>query len=94
MNPNILSLVRLPARLTVDETATVLGFTPFEISILVGQRQLKPLGDPPANGHKFFAASIILENAADPSWLDKASRTVTKHWQTKNQRRRRLLNAV
>ncbi len=52
----ILCLRILPARLTIDETATILGFQPHDIPVLISRGLLKPLGHPPPNGQKFFAA--------------------------------------
>ncbi len=88
--PNeILSLPRLPARLNMDEIGRILGFTRDELSVLLRTKQLIPLGKPAANGHKFFAAVEIEELAKDKAWLDKATKTVGRAWQEKNQSRSR-----
>jgi len=39
------------------------------VSIFVVARLLKPLGNPSANGIKFFATSEVLELAKDRAWL-------------------------
>lgn len=83
----VLNMIRLPARLNVEQVAAVLGFTVLEIPILMQAKMLKPLGDPPPNGHKFFAAQEISKLADDPEWLGKASKAVNRHWRAKNQRR-------
>jgi hypothetical protein len=38
---------RLPARLTAEQTAWVLGCQPHDVPILMAARLLKPLGHPP-----------------------------------------------
>ena len=53
---------QLPARLTVEQAAWVLNCQTHDIPILVAARLLKPLGNPPPNGVKFFAASDVLES--------------------------------
>lgn len=78
--------MRLPARLNVEQAGEVLGFLTHEIRVLSSAGLLKPLGKPAANGHKFFCAREILELCQDKQWLDKATRTITKHWQDKNQK--------
>jgi len=78
-------LGRVPARLTVDQVAWVLNCQPHDVPVLVAARLLRPLGNPPPNGIKFFGASDILELAQDRAWLVKATNTVSLHWQKKNQ---------
>jgi len=76
----------LPARLTPEKVAEILGFSPQEISVLMGVGLLKPLGKPAPNAHKYFCASEILELSYNREWLDKATRVISKHWQDKNRR--------
>ena len=83
----ILMWHRLPARLDRDQVATMLGFLPHEISVLLSLGLLKPLGQPVQNGHKFFCASEILSLSQDREWLHKATRAVSKHWQQRNRSR-------
>ena len=78
--------VRLPARLTVTETSILLGFSEHDIRVLVAASLLKPLGDPAKNAPKYFAAAQVQECAADIAWLSKATKTVAKHWKTRNDR--------
>jgi hypothetical protein len=47
-------------------------------------RLLKPLGNPPVNGIKYFSASDVLELSNDRGWLTKATNAITQHWQKKN----------
>ena len=84
-----LSLVgQPPARLTVEQAAWVLGCQPHDVPILVAARLLKPLGNPPPNGIKFFATLEVLELGKDRSWLAKITNTVSQHWQKKNGRQK------
>lgn len=79
-----LNLRHFPACLDVDQTAAMLGRHPDHIPILVDGGFLEPLGDPPKNAVKLFAASDILEKAADVDWLNETSEFLTKHWQRRN----------
>lgn len=83
---SVLTLLHLPARLDVDQTAELLGFLPHEIPVLMKARLLKPLGTPAPNGHKFFCSLEIQQLSRDKAWLDKATRAVAKHWQERNQK--------
>jgi hypothetical protein len=92
MNENqhqfLMVLGQLPARLTVEQAAWALGCQPHDLPILVASRLLKPLGNPPPNAIKFFAASEVLELAKDRSWLARITNTVNQHWQKKNARKK------
>jgi hypothetical protein len=57
-------------------------------SILVAARLIKPLGNPPQNGSKYFASVDIVELARDRTWLAKMSNAITQHWHRQNARRR------
>jgi len=84
----LMLLKQPPARLTVEQTAHALGFQPNDIPILVRAKLLKPLGNPPSSGIKFFATAEILEHAKDRAWLAKATNAIHWHWRTKNGRRK------
>ena len=77
-----------PARLTAEQAAWAINCQPHDIPILVGARLLKPLGNPPANGIKFFGTSDVLELAKDRVWLTKVSNAIYQHWQRQNARKR------
>ena len=77
----------LPARLHAEEAAKVLGFEPHDIPLLIASKFLKPLGSPAPNAPKYFAAMVILELAQNPEWLDRATKTISKHWKVKNSRK-------
>ena len=88
----------MPARFTAEQTAWALNFQEHDIPILVMTRLLKPLGNPPANGAKHFAAVYIAELARDPQWLAKATNAVHEYWHGKNHRKKgrmpRLVSGV
>ena len=77
-------LGQLPARLTVEQAAWVLNCQSHDVPILVASRLLKPLGNPPPNGIKFFATADLLELTKDRNWLVRMSSTIYQHWQRKN----------
>jgi|ERR1039458_9667530 hypothetical protein len=87
MNENsILSCLRLPARLDVNQAAEVLGFLPHELSVLMKVGLVKPLGRPAPNAHKFFSAAEILEMSQNREWLSKCTQQVSKSWKENNGR--------
>ena len=81
-------LGQLPARLTAEQAAWVLNCQVHDIPILVSTRLLRPLGNPPANGIKFFGSADLLELARDRAWLVRMTNAVSQYWQRQNLRRR------
>ncbi len=77
-------LNQLPARLTAEQAAWVLNCQPYDVPVLVAARLLKPLGNPPPHTVKFFAASELLEQVKDRSWLAKVTNALNQHWQKRN----------
>ena len=77
-------LNQVPARLTAEQAAWVLNCQPHDVPILVSARLLKPLGNPPPNSVKFYAASELLELVKDRAWLAKVTNVLNQHWQKKN----------
>jgi hypothetical protein len=77
-------LGQLPARLTAEQAAWVVNCQPHDVPILVAARLLKPLGNPPPSSVKYFAASELLEQAKDRTWLAKVTNALNQHWQRKN----------
>jgi hypothetical protein len=55
--------------------------------ILMAVRKLTPLGDPAPNAPKWFAAVEMIQLAADPDWLHKATKEVARYWRNKRERR-------
>lgn len=90
----LLNYRRLPGRLDVTQIATLLGLLPHEIPILVRLGLLKPLGNPAANAHKYFASVSVEQSARDPVWLDKATRAIAKHVRQKNQNATQVLSKM
>jgi len=80
-------LAQPPARLTADQTAWVLNCQVHDIPILVAARLLKPLGNPPANGIKYFGSAEVLDLGKDRAWLTKATNAIHQYWRAKNLRR-------
>jgi hypothetical protein len=78
----------LAGRLPAEQVAWVLNCQPHDIPALVSARLLKPLGNPPANGIKFFATSDVLELSNDRAWLAKMTNTISQHWAAKNSQKR------
>lgn len=83
----LMVLGQLPARLTVEQAAWVLNCQPHDISALMAAKLIKPLGNPPANGIKFFATADLLEASKDSHWLARMSTIIYQHWQRKNGRK-------
>ena len=77
-------LGQLPARLTAEQAAWVMNCQPHDIPVLVAAKLLKPLGNPPVNGIKFFATADLLEQVKDRNWLVRVSATIYQHWHKKN----------
>jgi hypothetical protein len=73
MFPSCLNTLRLPARLNVEQTASILGFGAHDIPVLVRSRLLKPLGGGVRNCVKYFAAVEVEKLSRDKQWLDKAT---------------------
>jgi hypothetical protein len=88
----LLNCRRLPGRLNTSEAALLLGFQEHDIALLIAAKLVVPLGKPAPNAPKYFAAVEILARATDPPWLAKATMTLAKHWQLKNQRKQLTAN--
>lgn len=71
-----LNRLRLPARLTEEETAELIGCKKHDVPVLVKNRLLKPLGGGPKNSVKYFASCEVLKKSEDVGWLDKATRAI------------------
>jgi len=82
-----LNLSRLPGRLTVQESAWLLGFKAHDIPVLVCHRLLQPMGTPAQNGEKYYSAAQLERLSKDFGWLDLATATLTNYWKAKNESR-------
>lgn len=79
-----LSLERMPVRLTAEQVAWFLNCQTHDVPILVTARLLKPLGNPAANGIKFFSTAELLELVKDRAWLVKVTNAINLHWRKNN----------
>lgn len=75
---------RLSARVNAAQAAQFLGMQPEDIPILVRAKLLRPLGTPPPNGSKYFAARRLMELANDEKWLARASDAIVRHHHDRN----------
>lgn len=78
---------QLPAQLTVEQVAWLLNCPPHAIATLMAARLLKPLGNPPSNGIKFFCTADVLDAIKDRSWLTKVTNAVIQHTKQHNDRK-------
>lgn len=83
----ILNSTRLPARLSSEDAAVVLGYEPHDLPTLIAAGLLKPLGAPTKNAPKRFAAIEILAKTEDLKWLVRAEIAIAQKWKSKNARR-------
>ena len=82
---------QLPARITSETVAKLLGFEKHEITVLISSKLLKPLGKPAPNGPKCFAKIDVFRLAFDSDWLSQATKAITANWKAKNSRKTALL---
>ena len=83
------ALPPLPACLTVEEVARLLGFARHAIPVLVRAGLLLPVGNARRNTVKFYHRDSVLARCSDERWLAQAVDAIREHWRTKNQRRQR-----
>ena len=81
-----LNLKTMPARIRVEEAAWYLGFGSHEITILMAEGLLKPLGRPPTTGVKYFSVVALEELRRDQKWLARASDCIVQHWKARNEK--------
>jgi hypothetical protein len=87
-------LGQLPARVTAEQAAWVLNCQPHDVPVLVAAKLLKPLGNPPVNGIKYFATADLLESSKDSHWLVRMSAAIYQHWRKKNARNSTLVGEL
>jgi hypothetical protein len=73
-----------PARLNVEQVAWLLGCQLHDVPVLISAKLLKPLGNPPQNGVKFFATAELVELMKERNWLARVTVAINQHWQRKN----------
>jgi len=90
MDPEIESLLNLrnpPQRLTVEEAAGRLGYSPHEMPVLIAEGLLKPLGHPAPNAPKHFLTALLDDLKRDVKWHGKANDALQEYWRHKNARK-------
>ena len=85
---------RLPARLSVEQAAAILGFHPDGILYLVDIGLIEALGGAPGGVQRLFAAVYIEELGRDIKWLAKATVKIRQFHQTRNSARKKTRNAL
>ncbi len=83
-----LNLRRLPARLTVEQTAALIGTHADNVPVLIQGGLLKPLGNPAKNGVKLFATADIEKKCQDAGWVEKSQRYLIRHFAERNQKQK------
>ena len=84
----------MPARIKVEEVAWYLGFATHEVTILMAEGLLKPLGRPPSTGTKYFSSSALEELRRDEKWLARASDCVVHYWKARNEKKTAQLGQI
>lgn len=82
------ALPPLPACLTVEEVARLLGFARHAIPVLVRAGLLQAVGNARRNTVKFYHRDAVLARCSDERWLAQAVDAIREHWRLRNQRRR------
>ena len=80
----LLNFRHLPGRLRYPEAGVLLGFSVHDVATLVRLKLLRPLGDPAPNSVKYLATPELEKLAADPNWLDRATRAIARDWKRRN----------
>ncbi len=81
---DLLNLRRLPARLTTEEAALVLGCRAYDVPVLEQLGLLKPLAPSEKNHVRHYAAVEVEALARDPKSLSKAEQLWRKRWRDRN----------
>jgi hypothetical protein len=81
---NFLQLRRLPARLTVDQTAVLLGFHADGIDCLVDIGLMETLGGVSPGVQRMFARVYIEQLGINVKWLAKATVKIRQFHQQRN----------
>ena len=84
---SLLNVVRLPARLTVEQVGELLGLNPLDVSVIAKARLLIQLGKPNKNSVKWFAAVDVEAFGRDRKLMDRAQLEIQRHWSRHNSRK-------
>jgi hypothetical protein len=81
-----LNQTHLPARSDTEQAGWLFGCSEEEVSILISEGNLVPLGKPAQNGKKMLATCVILELSVNVEWLNNATLTISNYWKKRNGR--------
>ncbi len=76
----------LPARCDTEQAGWLFNFSEEEVSILISEGKLIPLGKPAQNGKKMLATCVISELSVDVEWLSDATLAIANYWKKRNGR--------
>ena len=83
-----LSLLHLPGRFTVQQTAWYLGFPAREIPSLARAKLLKPAGRPGPKATKVYSYPLLRRLKESERWVEKASAHIYRGTERKNRKAR------
>jgi hypothetical protein len=75
---DLFNCLRLPARLTIEQVAQLLGFQVYEILILVRLGKLKCVSHPGRNSRKFFHCQYVMKLGEDGDFIEKSTKVIAK----------------
>ncbi len=81
-----------PAPLAVEAGGLAARLPGSRRPVLVAAKLLKPLGNPPQNGIKFFATAELVESMKERNWLTRVTVAINQHWHQKNVRCKRRVS--
>jgi hypothetical protein len=88
----LLNLRHFPARLSRTDVAIILNCQKHDIYPLMLAGLLKPIGNPPVNGKKYFETKAVLAAASDSKWLVKMTTAIHRTWQARNEQHEALVD--
>lgn len=83
---SVLTMPRLPARLSRQDVCLMLGIPESAIPVLIRHKLLTPLGKPSCNSVKWFATRTIQKLAKDERFLHRMTLCLENHWHARNAR--------
>jgi hypothetical protein len=84
----LLNLRRLPARLTAEQAAPLLGVMPYDLPVLVKAKLIKPLGGPRQQAVKYYSAVEIEQLSRDVAGLNRITKALYARSDKQNDQRR------
>jgi hypothetical protein len=81
-----LNLRQRPARVNSEQAGWLIGCQPHDLPVLVVAKLVKPLGNPPQNGSKYFSTAEVLEACQDRNWLVRVTKAIQDNWARRNAR--------